>query len=364
MSNDDLLIRVLLLLAVSLAAIAFAWRARLYNRRLAPVTRSPAGTGVARDREAPPPTIPPGTPFRDPMSDSMLRELNRRAFAVARFAHALPDEHEALLDTLRRVPLEPFAGPPALLAPLLAAGGEDAALHGLLDTLQRDPALAGAVRELAADPAFGHAGEPFAELGHALAALGAAPLRAVIASALLRPAFALPAEPFAAFAPTAWQLGLQSALAAAAFARAAGSCAPVAAHVLGLVHALGAVTVFRLALAHYQARPDLPPRAEVFARLVTERTDAAAHAVAVGWNLPAGMRSALAEHSAQRAPGVMSPLGRALYAGRLFGLAAVLREHDALDDAGFRELLARKGLGGADGQWLPAAFAVSQQAAR
>jgi hypothetical protein len=36
MSNDDLLIRVLLLLAVSLAAIAFAWRARLYNRRLAP----------------------------------------------------------------------------------------------------------------------------------------------------------------------------------------------------------------------------------------------------------------------------------------------------------------------------------------
>jgi HD-like signal output (HDOD) protein len=363
MSNDDLLIRVLLLLAVSLAAIAFAWRARLYNRRLAPVTRSPAGTDVARSREAAPPTIPPGTPFRDPMSDSMLRELNRRAFAVARFAHALPDEHEAMLDTLRRVPLEPCAGPPALLAPLLAAG-EDAALHGLLDTLQRDPALAAAVRELAADPAFGHAGEPFAELGHALAALGAAPLRAVIASALLRPAFAVPAEPFTAFAPTAWQLGLQSALAAAAVARAAGSCAPVAAHVLGLVHALGAVTVFRIALAHYQATPDLAPRAEVIARLVTERSDAAAHALAVGWNLPAGMRSALAEHSAQRAPGAMSPLGRALYAGRLFGLAAVLREHDALDGAGFRELLARKGLGGADGQWLPAAFAVSPQAAR
>jgi hypothetical protein len=134
--------------------------------------------------------------------------------------------------------------------------------------------------------------------------------------------------------------------------------------VLALVHALGAVTVFRLALAHYEAAPELPPRAEVFARLVTERADAAAHAVAIAWNLPAGMRSALAEHSSQRAPGAMSPLGRSLYAGRLFGLAAVLREHAALDDAGFRELLARKGLGGADGQWLPAAFAVSQQAAR
>lgn len=44
MSNDDLLIRVALLLAVSLAAIAFAWRARHCDRRLAPATR---GAGVA-----------------------------------------------------------------------------------------------------------------------------------------------------------------------------------------------------------------------------------------------------------------------------------------------------------------------------
>jgi hypothetical protein len=97
----------------------------------------------------------------------------------------------------------------------------------------------------------------------------------------------------------------------------------------------------------------------VVARLVTERADAAAHAVAVAWNLPAGLRSALAEHSAQLAPGAMSPLGRALYAGRLFGLAAVLREHDALDDDAFGELLARKGLATARGQW-PAAPQVAR----
>ena len=359
MSNDDMLIRVLLLLAVSLVAIAFAWRARLYNRRPAPVTRSVAGTGVARQREGVPPPIPPGTPFRDPMAESMLHELNRRAFGVARFAHALPDEHEAVLDTLRRAPLAPFTEAPALLAPLLAAGGDDAALHGLLDTLRRDPPLAAAVLESAADPAFGHADEPFAELEDALAALGATALRAAIANALLRPAFAVPAQPFTDFATTAWRLALQSALAAAASARTAGSCAPVAAHVLGLVHALGAVTVFRLALAQYQATPALAPRADVVARLVTERADAAAHAVAVAWNLPAGLRSALAEHSAQREPGAMSPLGRALYAGRLLGLAAVLREHDALDDDAFGELLARKGLATARGQW-PAAPQVAR----
>ena len=362
MSNDDLLIRVALLLAVSLAAIAFAWRARQYNRRLAPVTR---GTGLASAGAAPAPTIPPGAPFRDPMADAMLRELNRRAFGVARFAHALPDEHETMLETLRRAALAPVAEPPALLAPLLAAGGDDAALHGLLDTLRRDPPLAGAVLELAADPAFGHAAESFTELEHALAALGAAPLRAVIASALVQPAFALPAQPFAAFGHAAWQLGLQSALAAAAFARAGASGDPVAAHVLGLVHALGAVTVFRAALTHYQeATPGLAPRAEVFARLVTERADAAAHALAVAWNLPAGMRSALAEHSAQLAPGAMSAPGRALYAGRLFGLAAVLREHDALDHAGFDELLARKGLDDAHRQWRPATHGAELQAAR
>ncbi|HQY70705.1 MAG TPA: HDOD domain-containing protein [Pseudomonadales bacterium] len=361
MSNDDLLIRVALLLAVSLAAIALAWRARQYNRRLAPVTR---GTGIASAGAAPAPAIPPGTPFRDPMADAMLRELNRCAFGVARFAHALPDEHETMLETLRRAALAPVAEPPALLVPLLAAGGDDAALHGLLDTLRRDPPLAGAVLELAADPAFGHCGEPFTGLEHALEALGAAPLRALIASALLQPAFALPAQPFAAFGRAAWQLGLQSALAAAAFARAGASGDPVAAHVLGLVHALGAVTVFRTALAHYQATPGLAPRAEVFVRLVTERADAAAHALAVAWNLPAGMRSALAEHSAQLAPGAMSAPGRALYAGRLFGLAAVLREHDALDHAGFGELLARKGLDDAHRQWRPSTPGAARQAAR
>jgi len=69
MSNDDMLIRVLLLLAVSLAAIAFAWRARLYNRRLAAVARNPAGAGVARAPEAPPPPIAPGKPLRDPQAE-------------------------------------------------------------------------------------------------------------------------------------------------------------------------------------------------------------------------------------------------------------------------------------------------------
>jgi hypothetical protein len=362
MSDDDLLIRVLALLAVSLVAIVFAWRARLYNRRLAPATRHPAGNGASRAREAPVPAVAPGAPFRDPMAESMLRELHRRAFGVARFAHAVPDEHEAMLDTLRSASLAPFPEPPALLAQLLATGEGDAALHGLLEALRRDAPLAAAVLELSADPAVGHAREHVAGRGpgHALAALGGAALRAATASALLRPAFAAaPAAPFAAFAPAAWRLGQQSALAAAEFARKAGNCAPVAAHVLGLVHALGALTVFRVALAHYQARPESAPRAEVLARLVTERADAAAHALAVAWNLPAALRSALAEHSAQRAPDAMSPLGRALYAGRLLGLAAVLRQHGALDEAGFGELLARKGLDDAHGQRPSAGLAAS-----
>ena len=361
MSDDDLLIRVLALLAVSLVAIAFAWRARLYNRRLAPVTRHPAGNGASRAREAPVPAVAPGAPFRDPMAESMLRELHRRAFGVTRFAHAVPDEHEAMLDTLRSAPLAPFPEPPALLAQLLATGGGDAALHGLLEALRRDAPLAAAVLELSADPAVGHAREH--DAGHALAALGGAALRAATASALLRPAFAAaPAAPFADFAPATWRLGQQSALAAAEFARKAGNCAPVAAHVLGLVHALGALTVFRLALAHHQARPEFAPRAEVLARLVTERADAAAHALAVAWNLPAALRSALAEHSAQRAPDAMSPLGRALYAGRLLGPAAILREHGVLDEAGFGELLARKGLDDAHGQRPGAGLAASRVA--
>lgn len=359
MSDDDLFIRVLLLLAVSVVTIAFAWRARLDNRGLAPAAHAPAATAAARAGGGAPAPVPPGTPFRDPMAESMLRELYRRAFGVTRFAHALPDEHAAVLDALRGVPFTAFPEPPALLAPLLAARGDDATAHALGDALKGDASLVAAVLALARDPAFGHAGEPFATPEQALAALGVAPLGAVFASALLQPAFGVPEEPFAAFAPAAWQSGLHSALATAASARASGDCAPLAAHVLGLVHALGAVTVFRTALEHYhRAWPALAPRAEVLAGVITERADAAAHALAIAWNLPASLRSALAEHSAQRAPGAMSPLGRALYAGRLLGLAAVLRGHDALDEAGFRELLARKGLCDADAARLPGAAAT------
>lgn len=354
MSDDDLFIRVLLLLAVSLVTIAFAWRARVYNRGLAPAAHAPAATAAVRTGEGAPAPMPPGTPFRDPMAESMLRELYRRALGVTRIAHALPDEHAAVLDELRRAPFTVFPEPPALLAPLLAARGDDATAYALLDALEGDPPLAAAVLALARDPAFGHAGEPFATPEQALAALGVAPLGAVIASALLQPAFGVPEEPFAAFAPAAWLSALQSALATAASARAARDCAPLAAHVLGLVHALGAVTAFRTALDHYHREcPALAPRAEVLASVVTERADAAAHALAIAWNLPAALRSALAEHSAQRAPGAMSPLGRALYAGRLLGLAAVLRGQDALDESGFGELLARKGLGGAHALRLP-----------
>ncbi len=290
-----------LLLAVSLAAIAFAWRARLYNRRLAPVTRQPR-----RQRRQP---RPRGAGTNDPARCAVPRPHGRvdaARTAPARLRCRALRPRSCPTSTRRcstrcEVPRShPSPEPPC------AAGA--AARHRRRGCGTARFARGAAPRCAAgrggagtrADPAVGHAARA---RRRARTRARRARRRSAARGDRERPAasgFCRRARSaFAAFAPATWRLGQQSALAAAAFARKAGNCAPVAAHVLGLVHALGAVTVFRLALAHLPGEPE-SRAASRSARATGHGARRRGGACAGGRLEPAG-RAALGSRGTQRA---------------------------------------------------------------
>jgi HD-like signal output (HDOD) protein len=236
---------------------------------------------------------------------------------------------------------------PSLLPQLLeAVGDEDASLRSLSRIISQDPALTGELLRTANSALYRVSGSPVESIERAAAMLGTQGLRTLISAALVRPlasddAGAAPGR----FGDIIWEHSIYGASAAEAWAARAQDCDPFTAHLLGLMHGLGDVAVYRVIRDVMARQPVTQPQALVAHALATQGA-VTARRIAASWGLSERTQEALEAQSAAAPALEVTPLARALRFGRLAGAVVLLCRHGKLDEDRALHCLANAGFSG------------------
>jgi HD-like signal output (HDOD) protein len=368
MLPEDPLARMALLLSSTLAILGFAIAARMRHARVRRKSPSPAAGTAELPAPAEAPAAAEPLSCLDPAIEVMTLAVYRRAFGTPNFNYAILGEHQEVLERVRRsLPLaatrrEYFPRKPLVVPRLLAAiKNSDSSLKELVDIIMQDPVLTGDVLRFANSPFYRVTKEPIDSIGRAVVLLGMDGLRSLIATSVMQPVFQVPKGYFEGFSETVWRQAQHSALAAQTWARLTQGCDSFVAHLLALLFHMSHIVLFRMTVASYVQAAGSLPRAEVFARLIDECAEDLAGRIASEWELAPAMIDALQEHADRQNLDCMSPLGRALYFGRICGSASIAVEDGTISEDELLALLQRKGLGEAQARALWRATAAREE---
>lgn len=252
------------------------------------------------------------------------------AFGTPEIADTVPESHQPIFDAVtttltgladreRTLPRRP------LLLPQLmrALNDPESTREDLSAIILQDPVLAADVLRTANSPFYRITREPVDSLDRAIMLLGIEGLKSVVAASIMQPVFRTPKGQFDAFAPTLWELAMRTATAAGIYAARTRTADPTTAQLLGLLSALGPLAVFRATSEAYREQPKWIPRAEVYVRLIEAQADATSSAIASHWQLPETFVLALYESRGTGHLKNLSPLGKALEAGRSCALLSL-----------------------------------------
>lgn len=340
-----------------LVLVAGVWLLSRSRRGASPAPRQAAPPSPATAAPAPgnAPAPAASTVVREAIVASPLRRVIALALddAGAAGSGSLdPAASRLLLDAsqaLAAVGTEPRYTPrrPSLLPQLLeAVGDEDASLRALSRIISQDPALTGDLLRTANSALYRSSGNPIESIERAAAMLGTQGLRTLISAALVRPLASDEAGAAAGrFGEVIWEHSICSASAAEAWAARAQDSDPFTAHLLGLLHGLGDVAVFRVmrdvaARQHAAASPALVAHALATQGAVTARR------IAASWGLSDRTQEALEAQSAAAPTLEVTPLARALRFGRLAGAVALLCRHQEMQEDQALPALAGAGFSG------------------
>jgi HD-like signal output (HDOD) protein len=235
---------------------------------------------------------------------------------------------------------------PSLLPQLMeAVQDEDASLRALSRIIAQDPQLTGELLRTANSALYRVTGNPVESIERAAAMLGTQGLRTLITAALVKPLAGESDQGLGSFGEIAWEHSLYSASAAEAWAGRAQDCDPFTAHLLGLMHGLGTVAVYRVMRDMYQ-RSGAKPRGAVIAHALDTQAAVTARRIAASWGLSDRTQEALEAQSAAAPSLEVTPLARALRFGRLAGAIILLCRHQRLSEAEGSQELASAGFGG------------------
>lgn len=235
---------------------------------------------------------------------------------------------------------------PSLLPQLLeAVSDEEASLRALSRIISQDPALTGELLRTANSALYRVSGNPVESIERAAAMLGTQGLRTLISAALVKPLAGDDAAASGRFGEVTWEHSICSASATEAWAARAQDCDPFTAHLLGLMHGLGDVAVFRV-LRDVIARQPPPAPSALIAHALATQGAVTARRIAAGWGLSDRTQEALEAQSAAAPALEVTPLARALRFGRLAGAVVLLCRHQKLDEAQAQPLLADAGFAG------------------
>lgn len=235
---------------------------------------------------------------------------------------------------------------PSLLPQLLeAVSDEDASLKALSRIISQDPQLTGDLLRTANSALYRVSGSPIESIERAAAMLGTQGLRSLISAALVKPLAGGDSGASGRFGEVTWEHSICSASAAEAWAARVQECDPFTAHLLGLMHGLGDVAVYRVMRDVTARQPDASSSALIAHALATQGA-VTARRIAASWGLSDRTQEALEAQSAAAPSLEVTPLARALRFGRLAGAVVLLCRHKKLEEAQALPLLASAGFEG------------------
>jgi HD-like signal output (HDOD) protein len=276
----------------------------------------------------------------EPLSvEEIYLRQHRLALNSLGVGEAWPSAHDEIVaattDVLHNASTEDRYTPrrPSMLPQLLrAVNDEDVSRRELVGIISRDPSLVGNLLKMANSPFYRVNSQAVESIDRAVVILGNEGIRSLIAAALTQPVFQIRGGDFPKFPEIAWEHTFRTASATVTHAAIVEKSDPFAAQLLGLVHGMAAIVVFRVVLDQYEARPRFKANAAVIASLLDSQTAGVARRVAGSWGLSDRILAALDDQTPGTAAEKLTPLGRSLEFGRVASALAVLHMNRVLDD--------------------------------
>ena len=272
-------------------------------------------------------------------TEEIYLRMHRLALNSLGVGEAWPAAHDEIVcataDALHNASTEDRYTPrrPSMLPQLLrAVNDEDVSRRELVAIISRDPSLVGNLLKMANSPFYRVNSQAVESIDRAVVILGNDGIRSLIAAALTQPVFQIRGGDFPKFPEIAWEHTFRMASATVTHSAIVEKADPFAAQLLGLVHGMAAIVVFRVVLDQYEARPRFKVNAAVIASLLDSQTPGVARRIAGSWGLSDRILAALDDQIPGKDAEKLTPMGRSLGFGRVASALAVLHMNGALDD--------------------------------
>ena len=268
----------------------------------------------------------------EPLSvEEIFLRQHRLALNSLGVGEAWPSAHDEIVaatsDVLHSASTEDRYTPrrPSMLPQLLrAVNDEDVSRRELVSIISRDPSLVGNLLKMANSPFYRVNSQAVESIDRAVVILGNDGIRSLIAAAQTQPVFQIRGGDFPKFPGIAWEHTFRTASATVTHAAIVEKSDPFAAQLLGLVHGMAAIVVFRVVFDQYEARPRFKANAAVIASLLDSQTAGVARRIAGSWGLSDRILEALDDQTPGTAAEKLTPMGRSLEFGRVASALAVL----------------------------------------
>jgi HD-like signal output (HDOD) protein len=347
---------VIILLLVGLLAGVLLWNSRRTRGRpeqTAALLRPPAALPPAT---APAATTGPDASTSVPAGAALLARVNALALGDERAAdpaaHPDPAHMPLLLAASREIAQigsEPRYTPrrPSMLPQIMeAVSDEEASMRSLSRLVSQDPELTSELLRTANSPLYRVGSTPVESIERAAAIVGTRGIRTLITAALVKPLAGGAEGAPGRFGDIIWEHSLYSASAAEAYAARSQDCDPYTAHLLGLLHGLGSVAVYRAVMGQYATQPALAPDGPGVSQSLGAQSGVTARRIAANWGLSERTQEALEAQSTAAPTTSEGPLARALRFGHLAGALVLLGRRGEITPAEGRERLAEAGHAG------------------
>jgi HD-like signal output (HDOD) protein len=234
---------------------------------------------------------------------------------------------KAVQQILERISARPeyFPRRPSLLPRLMATVNDsDASMRSMSGIIAQDPALTANLLRIANSPLYRVSNTPVESIERAVTLVGVAGIRSIIATALVQPLMTAGSGGFSRFPELCWEHTLYSASTAETHATQIERAEPFVSQLVGLLHGLSAIVVFRIVRDQFAAHPELRADAGSMARLLETWVAPTAGRIAASWELNERLQYALESQALASELQMETSLGRSLRFGRVAGSVIVL----------------------------------------
>jgi HD-like signal output (HDOD) protein len=326
----------MLVAAISIASFLVALGAwlgyRRYRKRsLSGIPAAAGASGKAQGRVAP---AGAAESARVELASNLVTErLWKLAFAAPSHAQLLEPAHAAIRDSVSAMlnadTLDPkyFPRRPTLMPQLMQVVNDPrAATEKLSRMVAHDPVLTSDVLRLANSPLYRSSPAPIETIQRAIVVLGVDALRALVATAMLKPVFRATRTNFPRFPRTLWERTERAARAAEMYSFNTHPKDRFEAQLVILMSALGPLVVYGAALDAYSRSPEIAPSPTLCVSLTAALGPQVSLRIARHWETSARLIAAIG-----RSP--EESLTMSLCTGELLGTLSLLETQNVITRA-------------------------------